>query len=163
MSSSRKRVEPLVSIISTKEKGLSTDEKKATFCSTPSSQSRKSSFCRFGMYLPSRSMTLTGNVTRVVFTLITSPASTSSGPLLAGSPLGREPVVPVDPPNTGGREGVVDPGGVEPAVGGFESCPARRGRDWPCRIAEQTVKSARSNKLEENVLIRRLLIIIASS
>src|SRR5437660_6892764 len=129
MSSSRKRVEPLVSIISTKEKGLSTEEKKATFCSTPSSQSRKSSFFRFGTYLPSRSMTLTGNVTKVVFTLTTSPASTSSGPLLGGSPLGREPVVPVAPPNTGGLEEVIDPGDAEPVMGGFESCPIRRGRD----------------------------------
>src|SRR5256714_6226784 len=129
MSSSRKRVEPLVSIISTKEKGLSTEEKKATFCSIPSSHNRKSSFCRFGTYLPSRSMTLTGNVTRVVLTLITSPASTSSGPLLVGSALGREPVVPFAPPKTGGLEGVVEPGDVESAVGGFESCPIRRGLD----------------------------------
>src|SRR6266850_428952 len=121
MSSSRKRVEPLVSIISTKEKGLSTEEKKATFCSTSFSQSRKSSFCRFGTYLPSRSITLTGNVTRVVFTLITSPASTSSGPMLAGSPLGRGLVVRVDPPKTGGLDGVVDPGDVAPAVGSVEA------------------------------------------
>ena len=73
--------------------------------------------------------TLTGNVTKVVFTLTTSPASTSSGPLLAGSPLGREPVVPVAPPKTGGLEGVIDPGDAEPVMGGFESCPIRRGRD----------------------------------
>ena len=80
MSSSRKRVEPLVSIIRTSENGLSTDEKKATSCSTPSSQRRKSSFRRFGMYRPSRSITLTGKVTSVVLTRMTSPASTSSGP-----------------------------------------------------------------------------------
>src|SRR6266545_1632117 len=122
MSSRRKRVDLLFTNIKTTEKGLSTEEKKATLCSTPSSQRRKSSFRRFGMYLPSRSITLTGKVTSVVLTRITSPASTSSGPAGGAGDLaaGRVPGVRVAPPKTGGRVGVDELG-----AGGV-LCPIRR-------------------------------------
>jgi len=71
------RVEPLVSSISTTGDGLSTEAKNATFV-RPHLQSRKSSFRRLDVSTVAV-VTLTGSVTSVVFTRMTSPASTSSG------------------------------------------------------------------------------------
>ena len=155
----RKRVEPLVSSIRTTEKGLSTAEKKATVCSVPSSQSRKSSLRRFGMYLPSRSITLTGKVTSVVSTRMTSPASTSSFALAAGAVLSSVDFSPAGrlfPPKTGGREGTEargDVDGVDGADGadapedvGCGLCPTRRCRVCACgatAVASSTERSKR--------------------
>src|SRR6266446_5178880 len=145
MSSRRKRVEPLVSNISTTEKGLSTDEKNATCCSTPSSQSRKSSLRRFGTYRPSRSITLTGSVTSVVFTLITSPASTSSGPSAVEVCADCcELLVRFAPPRTGGREVVEALLPVE-----VEVAPTRRARVCAVRLAAKTAKTETKSKDSE--------------
>src|SRR5207249_4802578 len=108
-------------------------------------QSRKSSLRRFGTYRPSRSITLTGNVTRVVFTLMTSPASTSSGPSVVEVCADCcELLVRFAPPRTGGREAV---GTVLPV--GAEVSPTRRARVCAVRLAAESAKSeTKSNDRE---------------
>src|SRR5688572_7784624 len=157
MSSSLCLVEPLVSITSATVKGFSTEAKYATCCSTPSSQRRKFSLRRLGIYLPSRSMTLTGILTRVVLTLITSPASTSSGPVGCCGVEGTDVRLPVfAPPSTGGRREVSGTG--VRAAGGWVLVfdPTRRGRVWALAVCARTAQRQTSRNKTEIFLMSRL-------
>src|SRR5258705_9065780 len=109
---------------------------------------RKSSLRKFGMYLPSRSITLTGIVTRVVLTRTISPSPTSSGPSWALPRFcvaGDCPLEPV-PLRTGGCEGK-----LEIEDGGMPSddllSPTRRGRvcAFVCGI-EPAINANRKSK-----------------
>src|SRR2546423_15395451 len=117
---------------------------------------RNSSRLTLGTYLPSRSITLTGSVTSVVFTRTTSSSLTSCGALASVERV--RVVVPSfevgAPVSTGG----LSLRGVVEVVGAVVVCvvlvwPTRRGRDCARNAGTATQSRERSRIRTVNFLI----------